>query len=122
MTKDKSYFHKDLNSTRLNYKKSHDEKNYLAEIKVITGNAINDSELLEYGKLDEIEFSKKALDAVATIAIEQKLGARGLRKILDRALIDIQYELPDLSERGVTKIVITDQTIKDDMPPLLVKG
>ena len=66
--------------------------------------------------------AKKALDAVATIAIEQKLGARGLRKILDRALIDIQYELPDLSERGVTKIVITDQTIKDDMPPLLVKG
>tara|TARA_X000001036_G_scaffold410880_1_gene423098 strand:- start:106 stop:1188 length:1083 start_codon:yes stop_codon:yes gene_type:complete len=50
---------KDLNSTRLNYKKSHDEKNYLAEIKVITGNAINDSELLAYGKLDEIEFSNK---------------------------------------------------------------
>lgn len=82
------------------------------------------SQYKELFKMDnvEIEFSKKALDAVATVAIEQKLGARGLRKILDRALIDIQYELPDLSERGVTKIVITDQTIKDDMPPLLVKG
>lgn len=82
------------------------------------------SQYKELFKMDnvEVEFSKKALDAVATIAIEQKLGARGLRKILDRALIDIQYELPDLSESGVTKIVITDQTIKDDMPPLLVKG
>ena len=50
---------KDLNSTRMNYKKSHDEKNYLTEIKNITGNALNDSELLKYGKLKEIEFSDK---------------------------------------------------------------
>ena len=43
----------------MNYKKSHDEKNYLTEIKNITGNALNDSELLKYGKLKEIEFSDK---------------------------------------------------------------
>ena len=50
---------KDLNSTRMNYNKSHDEKNYLTEVKGITGNAISDSELLEYGKLQEIEFCNK---------------------------------------------------------------
>jgi preprotein translocase subunit SecA len=50
---------KNLNSSRVNYKKSDDEKNYLTELKGITGNAVNDTELLEYGKLGEIEFSNK---------------------------------------------------------------
>ena len=49
----------DLNNTRINYKKSNDEKNYLTEIKGITGNAVNDSELLEYAKLEKVEFSDK---------------------------------------------------------------
>ena len=48
-----------LNNTKENYKKSNDEKNYLTEIKGITGNAVNDSELLEYAKLEKVEFSKK---------------------------------------------------------------
>ncbi len=48
-----------LNNTKENYKKSNDEKNYLTEIKGITGNAVNDSELLEYAKLEKLEFSKK---------------------------------------------------------------
>ena len=50
---------KDLNETRKNYQKSNDKKNYLTEVKGITGNAVNDSELLEYGKLLEIEFFNK---------------------------------------------------------------
>ncbi|MDC1093236.1 preprotein translocase subunit SecA [Pelagibacteraceae bacterium] len=49
----------DLNNTRINYKKSNDEKNYLTEIKGITGNAVTDTELLEYAKLEEVEFSDK---------------------------------------------------------------
>jgi preprotein translocase subunit SecA len=50
---------KNLNVARIDYKKSHDRKTYLAEIKGITGNAVSDSELLDYGKLEEIEFSDK---------------------------------------------------------------
>ena len=50
---------KDLNNTRMNYQKSGDEKNFLAEIKGITGNIVSDSQLLEYGKLEENEFSIK---------------------------------------------------------------
>jgi preprotein translocase subunit SecA len=50
---------KDLNNTRMNYQKSGDEKNFLAEIKGITGNIVSDSQLLEYGKLKENEFSIK---------------------------------------------------------------
>ena len=48
-----------LNNTRIDYQKSHDEKNFLTEIKGITGNAYNDSQLLECGKLNESEFNEK---------------------------------------------------------------
>ena len=50
---------KDLNNTRINYQKSYDEKIFLTEIKVITGNAYNDSQLLECGKLKETEFNER---------------------------------------------------------------
>ena len=50
---------KDLNNTRINYQKSHDEKNFLTEIKGITGNAYNDSQLLECGKLKKVNLTKK---------------------------------------------------------------
>ena len=50
---------KDLNNARMNYQKSRDEKIYLTEIKGITGNAVSDTQLLDYGKLEESEFSEK---------------------------------------------------------------
>jgi preprotein translocase subunit SecA len=52
----------DLNNTRINYQKSHDEKKFLTEIKSVMGNAYNDSQLLECGKLKEIEFNEKMKD------------------------------------------------------------
>ena len=48
-----------LNSVRENFQKSGDEKYYLAEIKNITGNIVSDREILEFGKLKEVEFNKK---------------------------------------------------------------
>ena len=53
---------RDLNNTRINYQKSHDEKSFLTEIKSITGNAFNDTQLLECGKLKESEFKEKMRD------------------------------------------------------------
>jgi len=50
---------KNLNIARKNYKNSRDEKNYLAEVKGVSGNAVNDSELLKLGELNEIEFNNK---------------------------------------------------------------
>ena len=70
----------------------------------------------------EIEFNNKALDKVADIALEQGLGARGLRKILDQALLETQYSLPELAAQGVSKIIITDAVIADNARPLMVKG
>ena len=51
-----------LNVARENYQKSGDEKNYLTETKNITGNVINDSELLEFAKLDKHGFNNKIQD------------------------------------------------------------
>jgi len=50
---------KNLNIARVNYKNSHNEKNYLTEIKNISGNAVNDSGLLKLGELNEIKFKDK---------------------------------------------------------------
>ena len=69
-----------------------------------------------------IEFQPAALRAIADVAVEQELGARGLRKILDSALVDTQYQLPELSKNGVVKIIITEQTIKHGAAPLTIKG
>jgi preprotein translocase subunit SecA len=48
-----------LNFVRENFQKSGDEKNYLTEIKNITGNIISDKEILEFGKLEEAKFNKQ---------------------------------------------------------------
>ena len=50
---------KNLNSARLNFQKSGDEKNYLTEVKNITGNSIIDGDLINYGNLKENEFKDK---------------------------------------------------------------
>ncbi len=51
-----------LNNVRINFQKSGDEKNYLTEIKNITGNVINDKDLLKFGNLKEAEFNKNIQD------------------------------------------------------------
>ena len=48
-----------LNLVRKNFQKSGDEKNFLTEIKNITGNIVSDNEILELGKLEETNFNKK---------------------------------------------------------------
>jgi ATP-dependent Clp protease ATP-binding subunit ClpX len=70
----------------------------------------------------ELEFNIRAIDEIVKTAINQNLGARGLRKIIENALIDIQYELPELAEKGVKKIIIDKETIKDKKRPHMIKG
>ena len=50
---------KDLNITRLNYQKTNDEKIYLTEIKNITGNTINDAQIIKDANIKEQEFNDK---------------------------------------------------------------
>jgi len=75
-------------------------------------------------KLDKIdlEFKIKALEEIAQKAIDQDLGARGLKKILETALMETQYNLPELSEQKVEKIIVTEETITRNAKPFMIKG
>lgn len=69
-----------------------------------------------------LEFTEEALHVVAQKAIDRKTGARGLRSILEQVLLEIMYDLPNLQESGVCKIVIEETTITGETPPLLIYG
>jgi len=64
----------------------------------------------------ELEIRADALDAVAKKAMERKTGARGLRSILEQALLDTMYELP--SQKGVKRVVVDAGVIRDGAQPL----
>jgi len=65
-----------------------------------------------------LEFTDKAIAATAKRAIERKTGARGLRSILEHALLDVMYRLPSLEH--VQKVVVDDAVIDKDKQPLVV--
>jgi len=66
----------------------------------------------------ELEVRGNALHAIARKAIARKTGARGLRSILEQALIDTMFDLPNLS--NVEKVVVDESTIEENKAPLLV--
>ncbi len=66
----------------------------------------------------DLEIRPSALKAIAQKALKRKTGARGLRSILELALIDTMYELPN--QTNVEKVVIDESTIVESKPPLLV--
>ena len=66
----------------------------------------------------ELIFAKDALQAIATQALKLETGARGLRSIIEGALINVMFELP--SRRDVTKCVVTRETIDKHIDPTLV--
>ena len=70
----------------------------------------------------ELEFNKESISAIADKAIDQSIGARGLRRILEEILLEIQFELPDMAKTGVKKIVITKDTINNGSNPKYVRG
>ena len=66
----------------------------------------------------DLEVRPAALKAIARKALARKTGARGLRSILENALIDTMFELPGMS--NVEKVVVDESTIEENKPPLLV--
>lgn len=65
-----------------------------------------------------LEFRESALEAIARKALERKTGARGLRSIIEHALLDIMFELPSM--QNVEKVVIDEGSITGDTKPLLI--
>jgi len=66
----------------------------------------------------ELEIRNSALLAIARKALARKTGARGLRSIMEHALIDTMFDLPTLE--GVSKVVVDEHIIEDGAKPLLV--
>ena len=66
----------------------------------------------------ELEIRPSALKAIARKALARKTGARGLRSILEGALIDTMFELPHTA--NVAKVVVDENTIEESQTPLLV--
>ncbi len=91
------------------------DKQALVQILTKPKNAI----IRQYQKLFEFEnvrlkFSEDALDAIATLALERKVGARGLRMILEDLMLDLMYYLPSykkIREFAVTKEMVLAQKI-----------
>ena len=75
------------------------------------------SKLLSMEGVD-LEIRPAALKAIAKKALARKTGARGLRSILEQALIDTMFDLPNSS--NVEKVVVDESTIDENKSPLLV--
>ncbi|PIE04082.1 MAG: ATP-dependent Clp protease ATP-binding subunit ClpX [Spirochaetales bacterium] len=67
----------------------------------------------------ELDFQEEAVKAVARKAVKQKTGARGIRAIVESAMIDIMYEIPSIP--GLKKVVIGPEVIEDGVQPEVVK-
>ena len=65
-----------------------------------------------------LEFAKGALDLIAEKAFESKTGARGLRTILEKILLDPLYDCP--SQKNLQKVVINEKSVKNDAKPLYI--
>jgi ATP-dependent Clp protease ATP-binding subunit ClpX len=66
----------------------------------------------------DLAFAEESLAAIADRALERETGARGLRTIVEGALMDVMFELP--SRDDVVKCVVTRETIEKGLPPTLV--
>lgn len=75
--------------------------------------------LFEYEGI-ELEFEEGALKEVANQALERRTGARGLRAILEQAMLDVMYEVP--SNEKICKVIVTIDAIRGRGAPQLVEG
>lgn len=77
----------------------------------------------QYRKLFEmegasLEFRENALRAIAERCVEKKTGARGLRSILEKVLLDTMYEIPSLT--SAKKVIVDESAITGESAPIIV--
>lgn len=95
------------------------DKNALVSILTEPKNAL----VKQYGKIFEmegvdLEFREAALQLIADRCVEKKTGARGLRSILEKALLDIMYDLPSLNH--VSKVIVDESVIAGSSQPIVM--
>lgn len=74
----------------------------------------------ELFKMDdvELEFDEEALKAIAKLAYDRKTGARGLRTIIEKSLMNIMFELP--SRQDISRVILTKESVLEGKDPKLV--
>lgn len=77
----------------------------------------------QYSKLFELDnieliIETQALKAIARLAIEKQIGARGLRSIMEELLLDIMFDVPNRND--IDKIIVTEESIKNRTQPQIV--
>ena len=87
---------KDLNNAKLNYQKTNDDKKYLTEVKNITGNAVNDSQIINDANIKKSDFDKKMSDLYLTkrksrIELIGEEQNNGLEKKIFLQIIDFSW-------------------------------
>ena len=75
--------------------------------------------IFSYDQVD-LEFTPEALQAVAKLAVERKIGARGLRAVMEGVLTQIMYEIP--SDPTISKVCITEDTVTGKHEPEITRG
>lgn len=73
--------------------------------------------LLSYDNV-ELDFEPAALEAVADKAIEMKIGARGLRSVMEGVMTNIMYSTP--SDKTIEKVIITAESVKEGKEPQVI--
>lgn len=78
----------------------------------------------QYQKLFEFDgvrltFEEDAIEAIADKAFERKTGARGLRSIMEKAMMDVMYRIP--SEESIVECVITKEAVEGTSEPLIIR-
>jgi ATP-dependent Clp protease ATP-binding subunit ClpX len=66
----------------------------------------------------ELKFTDGAIRAVAREALKRKSGARGLRSILEKAMLDIMFDIPSM--KNVQECVVSEEVILNNEPPILL--
>jgi ATP-dependent Clp protease ATP-binding subunit ClpX len=72
---------------------------------------------LQLDKVDLV-FTPGALEAAAEVAVDRKTGARALRSIVEEALLEVMYDIPERTD--VRRCIITEETIRHGRVPLLL--
>ena len=68
----------------------------------------------------ELEFAPEALTAIADLAVERKIGARGLRAVMEGILTPLMYEIP--SDKTITKVTVTEEAVRGTGTPAIDRG
>lgn len=67
----------------------------------------------------ELEFTPEALKKIATLALERRIGARGLRAIIEQTMLELMYEVP--SDESIHKVTIGEDAVLDSSKAIIEK-